>query len=192
MMIEDKLLRTFISVPVPKQVGTKKNMLFSTIDQKSTINWVKNENLHLTIKFLDYTKESEFPKLINEIKKITMNINPFNLLINGTGCFPNKKRAKVLWLGLQGDLNPLKNLFDSFESLLNTYGFQMETYDFKPHITIARIKHPQKIEPNIDIFLNSNFDPIEFSVNRVQFMTSELLPSGVVYTLIKSFPLGKE
>lgn len=192
MKIEDKLIRTFLAIPVPKQVGFKKNMLFSTIDKKSTVNWVKNENLHITLKFLDYTKESDFPKLLEDIKKITLINKPFSLSINGTGCFPNKERAKVLWLGVDGDLTPLNNLFTSFENLFKSYGFPIDNYGFKPHVTIARIKYPQKHEPNIDTFFNSSFDPIEFSVNRVQFLTSELLPSGVVYTLIKSFPLGEE
>ena len=80
----------------------------------------------------------------------------------------------------------------NFENLFESYGFPKETLVFKPHITIARIKYPQKFEPNLNTFLNSRFDPIEFPVNRVQFLTSELLPSGVVYTLIKSFPLGEE
>ena len=68
MKFEDKLVRTFLAIPVPKPVGIKKNMLFSTIDEKYTVNWVKNENLHVTLKFLDYTKESEFPKLLEDMK----------------------------------------------------------------------------------------------------------------------------
>ena len=192
MKIEDKLVRTFLAIPVPKAVGFKKNMLFSTIDEKSTVNWVKNANLHVTLKFLDYTKESEFPKILGDIKRISARTNPFNLVVNGTGCFPSKNRAKVLWLGLEGNMKPLKSLFSNFENLFESYGFPKDTFDFKPHVTIARIKYPQKVEPNLNTFLNSNFDPIEFPVNRVQFLTSELLPSGVVYTLIKSFPLGEE
>jgi 2'-5' RNA ligase len=192
MKTEDKLVRTFLAIPTPKSVGIKKNMLFSTIDEKSTVNWVKNENLHVTLKYLGYTKESKFPKLLEDIKNIVINTNPFNLMINGTGCFPNKERAKILWLGLEGNQGPLFNLFSNFENLFESYGFPKETLVFKPHITIARIKYPQKFEPNLNTFLNSRFDPIEFPVNRVQFLTSELLPSGVVYTLIKSFPLGEE
>ncbi|MBT5782184.1 MAG: hypothetical protein HOI03_03340, partial [Candidatus Marinimicrobia bacterium] len=79
MKSEDKLIRTFLSVPVPIQVGSKKNMLYSTLDEKFQVNWVKNNNLHLTIKFLDFTKESAIPELLIEIEKITSKIKPFNL-----------------------------------------------------------------------------------------------------------------
>ena len=191
MKLEDKLIRTFLSVPVPIQVGSKKNMLYSTLDEKFKVNWVKNNNLHLTIKFLDFTKESAIPELLLEINKITSTIKPFNLKIEKTGCFPNKEKAKILWLGVTGILDPLAALFNKFEIMLQEYGFPKEEMEFNPHVTIARIKYPQKLTPDVNLFLNSNFDPIKFPINRVQFLSSELISTGVVYTLIKSFPLGE-
>ena len=191
MKLEDKLIRTFLSVPVPIQVGSKKNMLYSTLDEKFKVNWVKNNNLHLTIKFLDFTKESAIPELLIEINKITSTMEPFNLNIEKTGCFPNKEKAKILWLGVTGIINPLIDLFNKFKIMLEEYGFPVEEMDYNPHITIARIKYPQKITPDVSLFLNSTFDPIQFPIDRVQFLSSELVSTGVVYTLIKSFPLGE-
>jgi 2'-5' RNA ligase len=75
--------------------------------------------------------------------------------------------------------------------MLQEYGFPKEEMEFNPHVTIARIKYPQKLTPDVNLFLNSNFDPIKFPINRVQFLSSELISTGVVYTLIKSFPLGE-
>ena len=44
---------------------SKKTMLYSTIDStKGNINWVRNNHLHLTIKYLGNTPESEFKKVI--------------------------------------------------------------------------------------------------------------------------------
>ena len=73
----DKLMRTFLSIPVPFEVGSKKNMLYSTIeDSKGNINWVKNANLHLTLKFLGNTPESSFQMVIDSVEKITKDIKP--------------------------------------------------------------------------------------------------------------------
>ena len=118
-------------------------------------------------------------------------MEPFNLNIEKTGCFPNKEKAKILWLGVTGIINPLIDLFNKFEIMLKGYGFPVEEMDYNPHITIARIKYPQKITPDVSLFLNSTFDPIQFPIDRVQFLSSELISTGVVYTLIKSFPLGE-
>ena len=74
-------------------------MLFSTLqDSSSKIKWVKNENLHLTLKFIGYTKESDIPKIINSVNDVTANFNPFNLSVEGTGCLPKKKGLEhFLW-----------------------------------------------------------------------------------------------
>ena len=67
----------------------------------------------------------------------------------------------------------------------------MHNQKYIPHITIAKIKYPQKHTPDISQFSNSYYDPIVFNADRVQFLSSELLPSGAVHSLLKSFPLGE-
>jgi len=188
----EKLLRTFLSVPVPREVGSKKNMLYSTLETvDGDINWVKNIHLHLTLKFLGHTPESTIDKVIENIEKITPNIKPFDLKIEKTGCFPVPTRPRTLWLGIFGDLQPLSSMVESVETVLEPLGFPRSGREFLPHITLARIKYPQKYTPDIEPFLKSSYDPIDFPVDRMQFFCSELLPTGAVYTILKTFPLGE-
>jgi len=188
----EKLLRTFLAVPVPRDVSSKKNMLYSTLENvDGDINWVKNAQLHLTMKFLGHTPESAIIDVIDHVEKITPNMNPFDLKIEETGCFPVPTRPRILWLGLKGNLVLLKSMVESIENVLEPLGFPKESRDILPHITLARIKYPQKHTPNVDPFLKSSYDPIDFPVDRMQFFSSELLPSGAVHTILKTFPLGE-
>ena len=188
----EKLLRTFIAIPTPVEVRSKKNMLYSTLeDSPATINWVKNMQLHLTIKFLGHTPESTINKIIEDVEKLTSGLKPFEITIESTGCFPVPERPRTLWMGVNGDLDPLNELFMKIENLLELLGFPKEEQEYKPHITLARIKYPQKWTPDVSKFLKSSYDPIDFPVDRVQFLSSELLPTGTVHTLLKSFPLGE-
>ena len=188
----EKLLRTFLAVPVPRDVSSKKNMLYSTLENvDGDINWVKNAQLHLTMKFLGHTPESTINDVIDHVEKITLNMNPFDLKIEETGCFPVPTRPRILWLGLKGNLDLLKSMVESIENVLEPLGFPKESRDILPHITLARIKYPQKHTPNVDPFLKSSYDPIDFPVDRMQFFSSELLPSGAVHTILKTFPLGE-
>jgi 2'-5' RNA ligase len=82
-------------------------------------------------------------------------------------------------------------MVESIENVLEPLGFPKESRDILPHITLARIKYPQKHTPNVDPFLKSSYDPIDFPVDRMQFFSSELLPSGAVHTILKTFPLGE-
>ena len=191
--MSDRLLRTFISIPIPNEVRTKKNMLYSTLENSpSKINWVKNEQLHLTIKFLGHTPESLFNEIKDGLCNIVSSITPFDLIIDKTGCFPVPERPRVLWLGIDGNIKTLTNLFVKIENKMDQLGFSRDEQDYFPHVTLARVKYPQKYTPDVSIFLNSTYDPIDFKVDRVQFLSSELLPTGTVYTLLGSFPLGEK
>ena len=54
----NNLMRTFISIPVPNEVKSKeKYVVFTLENSPSNISWVKNEQLHLTLKFLGHTPE---------------------------------------------------------------------------------------------------------------------------------------
>ena len=188
----EKLLRTFLAIPVPRDVSSKKNMLYSTLENvDGDINWVKNAQLHLTMKFLGHTPESTINDVIDHVEKITLNMNPFDLKIEETGCFPVPTRPRILWLGLKGNLDLLKSMVESIENVLEPLGFPKDSRDILPHITLARIKYPQKHTPNVDPFLKSSYDPIDFPVDRMQFFSSELLPFGAVHTILKTFPLGE-
>ena len=167
-------------------------MLYSTLETvDGDINWVKNIQLHLTLKFLGHTPESSIDNVIDHVQKITLNMKPFDLQIDETGCFPVPTRPRTLWLGIKGTLDPLITMVESIETVLEPLGFPRSDRDFSPHITLARIKYPQKHTPNVDPFLKSSYDPIDFPVDRVQYFSSELLPTGAVYTILKTFPLGE-
>ena len=110
--MSDSLIRTFISIPVPSEVKSKKNMLYSTLENSpANISWVKNEQLHLTLKFLGHTPETMIENIKSEISKISSTIKPFKLLIDKTGCFPKRERPRVLWLGIRGNTSALNDLF---------------------------------------------------------------------------------
>ena len=190
--MEDNLIRTFLAVPLPNEVKGKKNMFFSTIDQsKVQINWIKSQNLHLTLKFIGYTPENLFGEIVSELSEIFKNQKPFSISVKDTGCFPSPERPSTLWMGIDGNTNPLKNLVLNIENTMEKLGFPRSYKKFYPHITIARIKYPQKLTPDIQIFLKSHYDPIDLTIDRVQFLASELLKTGALYSTIKSFPLGE-
>ncbi len=190
--MKNKLIRTFLSVPVPMELKKKKNMLFSTFENCSAkINWVKSNNLHLTLKFIGYTQESFIDKIINAIQPITNNHAPFNLVVKGTGCFPVPERPRILWAGVNGNTNSLMDLVANIDLALEELGFPKDKEKISPHITLARVKYPQKTTPDVKLFLQSSYDAIDFPIDRVQFFSSELLATGAVYSLLKSFPLGE-
>ena len=78
--MKNKLVRTFLSIPVIEDIKLKKNMLYSTLEEsKLTINWVRNSNLHLNVKFIGQPPETSIGKIIECLSKITSSIKPFSV-----------------------------------------------------------------------------------------------------------------
>ena len=189
--MKERLIRTFVAINAPEDTKNIKQMLISTMDKdKAEIRWVKHSNLHLTVKFLGFTTENDINDLSKDLDAIAKTNSPFDLSVSGTGCFPNESKPSVLFLGLSGNINALSSLVNDTESLMEKRGYPKLENDYFPHITIARIKYPQKFSPDITSFLNSSYDSIDFRVNHLQFFSSEILPEGVFYNLLGTFPLA--
>ena len=179
--MNEKLLRTFLSVPVPGRIKSLKHMFYSSMkDSPGDIKWVRDPQVHLTLSFLGHTPESTVNTIIESVQQVIRQFEPM---------VPT--RPRVLWLGVEGHTLPLISMVNQLRECLDTLGFPSEEREYFPHITLARIRYPQRFTPNVDLFLQSSYDTIVFPVDRVQFFSSELLPDGAVYTLLNSFPLGE-
>jgi 2'-5' RNA ligase len=162
-----------------------RDMLISTIDPKSgKIRWVRKGNLHLTIRFLGPTPEESLDDINALLAKQLRTCTPFKLQIEDTGCFPKPERPRVLWLGIEGQVDELQKVVQRINSGLESLGFPTEEREYHPHLTLARIKYPQKRTPEIQNFLNTTYEPIPLIVDRLQFISSELFPNGPVYTIL--------
>ena len=174
-------MRIFLSIPVPNVVKNIKQMLTSTFEnERAEIRWVKHNNLHLTVQWLGSASDEKVPKIIKEVEKVVSTINSFVLTVSKTGCFPNTSKPSVLYLGVRGNIEALKALVVKINDKMSQVGFKKDSESFIPHITVAKINYPQKFNPDLSIFLNSTYDQIKFSVDKVQLSESKTLPEGVV------------
>ena len=181
-------MRIFLSIPVPNVVKNIKQMLISTCEnERVEIRWVKHNNLHLTVQFLGLASDEKVTKIRKEVENIVSSINPFVLAVSETGCFPNTSKPSVLYLGVGGNIEALKDLVVKINDKMSQIGFKKDSELFIPHITLAKINYPQKFNPDLSIFLNSTYDEVEFLVDKIQLLESKTLPEGVVYKTLNTF-----
>jgi len=183
--MNERLLRTFISVTLPKKIVSVSNMLQTTvISQKDNIKWVNPGNIHLTLKFLGHTPFEAADEINKVLKDLVINHSGMELNITGTGWFPNVEIPRVLWLGIDGNIGQLQDFVTDINTRLEKLGFPLDEDEFIPHITLARIKYPPKDTPDISNFINTSYEPINFNINRIRFMSSELFPNGPIYSIL--------
>jgi RNA 2',3'-cyclic 3'-phosphodiesterase len=190
------LLRAFIAVEIPLEI--RKTVCAATSKLRNEIGvlvrWVPIENMHLTLKFLGDVSPSNV-ELLSEMLRAEMDLfHCFELRLNGLGSFPNLKRPRVLYIGIQAPA-ALEALKRGIESASSRLGYGSEERGFSPHLTIGRVKQnvvateQQAIRHALE---DTKIDSLGTArVNSVELFKSDLKPTGSVYTRLYSASLRK-
>jgi 2'-5' RNA ligase len=154
------------------------------------VGWERPEKLHLTVKFLGDVDETKLVMLDDAVRRTAQHVPAFALRIGGCGTFPANKRARVLWLGVEGLDGGFQRLHEVLESESAKPGFARETRDLKPHLTIARLREPESSAPLVERHLRTQFEPVEFEAGEIVIYESRLQPAGSVYSPIARYELA--
>lgn len=186
-------MRCFISISLPEEI--KKGM--SAVQERlkasgADVSWTRPEGMHLTLKFLGEVEEERRSEIEAALNAAVRGRSPFSLDVSGIGTFPERRRPRVVWIGLRDRGNNLIWLQRAVEEEFNKIGFPPENREFSPHVTLGRIRSPKNVEKLIilveedkDVELNG------FEVSHVRLMQSVLKPTGAVYTELYSVALKR-
>ena len=107
--------------------------------------WVSRQERHLTLKFLGDVDEAGLERVIALADGVARQHRPFAMHLGGVGAFPNFRRARVVWIGVDHETR-LELLHHDLELAGECEGFEMEGRAFRPHITLARVPAPFELE----------------------------------------------
>jgi 2'-5' RNA ligase len=103
------------------------------------MKWVNPAQLHFTLAFLGDTSPDQVAGTIQMLTRVVPAYDAPHVEYRGMGVFRNMKDPRVLWIGL--DVDPvLMKLKVELDRELQQLGFRIERRDFRPHLTLARIK----------------------------------------------------
>jgi len=208
--------RIFIAINLPQDLK-KKLIGYQEKWSELPIRWTKEENLHITLIFLGYLSDEELLEICKITKEIALRSQPFLINLNKIcygppkkpprsmspkGSFPRLPRSssesgapRMVWVegeksqeftSVRDDLE--KTLLENFTPDRNEASGARRV--FSPHITLGRIRvwEFRQIEPeerpevDEDIALN-------FEVNSIEVMESQLKRGGPNYAVLESAPL---
>ena len=184
-------IRSFIAIEIPENIRKDINRYIQELQKHAPkLKWVKPESLHITLKFLGEQDPQRIEQAIVNLTKLGNNLDGFDLSIKNFGAFPNEKRPKVLWLGLEAiPRESFFGLFNRIEDTLEGIGFEREQRKFSPHLTLARIKYPDNFSGLFEFVAKNPFETHTFSVDGFVLMRSFLKQSGAEYKVIQKYPL---
>ena len=189
------LLRTFIAVEIPPEIHQaieKKTAPIQATLNKSLVRWVPTNNIHLTLKFLGDVSPTNLEMLAQMLNVEVAQHQAFEMAFGGLGAFPNPRRPRVIWIGIQAPAG-LEALQHGIEAAAATLGYPAEQRSFSPHLTVGRVKQKvgsagmQKIRAVLEETKIGSLGTTQ--VTAVHLFKSDLKPTGAEYTRLFSAPL---
>ena len=105
-------MRTFIAIDLPDAARIELSKLIARLNREAAadVKWVEIENLHLTLKFIGHAAEPQIGEIKNILEKLTAAKKPFRVRLAGLGAFPNTRRPRVIWAGVEEGRKPLEGV----------------------------------------------------------------------------------
>jgi 2'-5' RNA ligase len=190
--MENESIRTFIAVDMPAESKRALRVLQDSLKKgsRAPVKWVDPGSIHLTLKFLGATGAGLVPRILEVIAGAVRGVKPFPVELKGLGAFPNLNRARVVWVGLAGDIEKLAVIQGRIEVGLVPLGFPAEGRAFSPHFTLGRVREqasPDERRRLGELIAATTFDAGgRFTVEAVHLIKSQLTREGPIYSRLGS------
>lgn len=118
--------------------------------QLPDLRWADATRMHLTLTFYGEVADATVPRLTERLARVAGRRDAMDLRFAGGGAFPQPRRARVLWIGVEGDRDPLRRLADSTAAAGRRLGLGGPDRAYRPHLTIARLREPGDVRAHVD------------------------------------------
>jgi 2'-5' RNA ligase len=185
-------MRLFFAIELAEDVQDLLDEATTTLRAEAPeLAWVDREKRHLTLKFLGDVADDALPRLAEAADRAAAQHGPLEMSVREIGAFPNFRRARVVWIGVEQERR-LELLHHDLELACESAGFEVEGRPFRPHITMARVRDPLPVDRMKAFARVARSVRMRASVpvERVTLIESTLAPSGARYRRVHSAILG--
>ncbi|HVG25877.1 MAG TPA: RNA 2',3'-cyclic phosphodiesterase [Thermoanaerobaculia bacterium] len=184
-------MRLFIAATFPEEVLRDLNDRVTRLRPRlPAASWVRPESQHLTFAFLGEQPESAVETLASRLAPAIGAVARFEARLHASGFFPNPRRARVGWVGLEPE-RAFGAVATAVRDGVQASGVTFDAAEFKAHLTVMRIKDPWP-PASIELFTQSlrGYTSEPFAVQDVTLFSSELHPKGAIHTALRRFECG--
>jgi len=186
------MIRTFIAIDLPEATRQGLAAVREQLKQsRAGVRWVKPDSIHLTLKFLGNISPAQVEDIAAAAAQEVRDEPPITLGAAGLGAFPSRRKPRVIWIGMEGEVQRLTRLQARVENALEPLGFVREKRVFRPHLTIGRVKDHRRLQAPIDAMTTLELPEFDsFDVTEIILYKSDLRPTGAIYTKLHRIPLA--
>jgi 2'-5' RNA ligase len=184
-------VRLFLAINFPEAVRERIAEACAPLREAAPdVRWVNPALLHLTVKFFGDQPDDAVPVLHEAIANTAARHRPMELVLEHVGAFPNLRRPRVVWIGVEPSAR-LELLFHDTEIACERLGFPLEGKVFRPHVTIGRVRPgtaPDALRPLARAAADVQLQQSVY-VETLDLMASDLSGSGPRFALLHAAPL---
>ena len=187
-MDSEEKIRAFLALPLAEAFEVSVRPLMGKLKaQFPEVKWVDPSQIHLTLHFFGDIHLREVEKISRAVSPLVQTAKPAQLLLRGVGAFPNGSQPRIIWAGIEGEVEALALFHLKLESGLKQAGFRGEKRSFKPHLTLGRVREGGKPP----LLKNIELGPTEVKqISEIILYQSILSPAGPHYETLQTFPLS--
>ena len=176
-------MRLFVALAIPRSVAQSLMLIQSGVPGA---RWQSREQLHLTLRFIGEVEGHDVEAIDDALAGIMA--PDFTLQLHGVGQFGNSQ-PHSLWAAARP--NPaLDHLQRKVDAAIRRVGQPQDEHKFTPHVTLARLKHPDPDKVVEWLQYNALYTSAEFEVGAFRLYSSQLTSDGSVYRVEEDYPLG--
>jgi 2'-5' RNA ligase len=180
-------MRLFVALPIPDPVTRALTIVQGGVPGA---RWQSREQMHLTLRFVGEVEGGDMRALDDALAGI--DAPAFDLQLHGVGQFGNKQ-PHALWAAARKQ-ELLEHLQRKVDNAIRRVGQppssgDKDAHKFTPHVTLARLRHPDLDRLRDWLVQHALFTSEEFAVNAFCLYSSKLTSDGSIYRMEREYPL---
>jgi 2'-5' RNA ligase len=175
-------MRLFVALSIPDTVARGLMLLQGGVPGA---RWQAREQLHLTLRFIGEVDGRDARALDDALSGI--DAPAFELEMHGVGQFGNKQPHSLWAATRRNDL--LNHLQRKVDTAIRRVGQPQDAHKFMPHVTLARLRHPDLDKVRQWLSDHALFTSTPFEVGAFCLYSSKLTSDGSIYRVEQQYPL---
>jgi len=160
---------------------------------RADVRWVRVAGMHLTLKFLGNVDAQRIEDLAEAVCGVCREFAPLHLRAQQVGAFPNFRKPRIIWVGLNDAQDRLAPLQAAVELACRNFTAEESQERFTGHVTLARVKtinHADVSSLAAAALTWTQRVLGAWTAGQVELRESQLSSEGAKHTLLKTIPLA--